>query len=246
MNTLCVLSLSAATLPEASVKSVTFSRRLLIGLVLLTPHALAHDVITTKLTWSREISRIFFRSCSGCHREGGAAPMPLVNFDEARPWAVAIKEEVLNRRMPPWNAVKGFGEFKHDPSLTQEEISRITDWVEGGAPEGDPQLLPSGPHSHDAEAPALGKTRQRIVRSGTVLVSGISVIAVKPHELAAGAAVKVVAQRPDGTFEPLLWILHHDPKSRRAYEFAAPVALPKGTKILIFPPTAASFALLSK
>ena len=242
--------------PLATVTYITFrtirarlpdlGRLLLTCLALLTPLANAHDIITTKLTWSREVSRIFYRSCTGCHREGGAAPMPLVKFEEARPWAVAIKEEVLNRRMPPWNAVKGFGEFKGDLSLTQEEISLVANWVEGGAPEGDPQLLPSGAHIHNAEAPVLGKPRHRIVRSGTVLSAGVSVVAVKPHQLARGASVKVVAERPDGTFEPLLWILRHDPKSRRAYEFVRPLALPKGTRIQISPPTAASFELLSK
>ena len=60
------------------------------------------------------------------------------------------------------------------------------------------------------------------------------------------ASVKVAAERPDGTFEPLVWILRHDPKLRRTYEFASPLALPKGTKILISPPQAASFELLSK
>lgn len=172
--------------------------------------------------------------------------MPLVKFEQARPWAVAIKEEVLNRQMPPWNAVKGFGEFKHDPSLTQEEISRIADWVEGGAPEGDPQLLPSDPHIHALETATPGKGRPLIIRSGTALASGVTVIAVKPHDLAAGATAKLAAQRPDGTFEPLLWVLRYDPKSRRAYEFVTPLSLPKGTKIQISPPSAASFELLSK
>jgi mono/diheme cytochrome c family protein len=223
-----------------------YVRLLLTSLVLLMQTANAHDVFTTKLTWSREISRIFYRSCAGCHREGGAAPMPLVRFEETRPWAEAIKEEVLNRRMPPWNAVKGFGEFKNDPSLTQEEISLIAAWVEGGAPEGDPQLLPTGPHIHDAAPPMAGKPKRRIVRSGSVLPSGLSVLAVTPHQLGGGASVKVAALRPDGTFEPLLWILRQDPKLRRTYEFAAPVALPKGTRILMFPPTEASFELLSK
>jgi hypothetical protein len=221
-------------------------RVLVSFLALLAPAANAHDVITTRLTWSREISRIFYRSCTGCHYKGGAAPMALVKFEEARPWAVAIKEEVLNRRMPPWNAVKGFGEFKHDPSLTQEEISRIADWVEGGAPEGDPQLLPSNPHIHAPETPVPRTNRRRIVRSGAVLASAVSLLSVKPHELVEGSSVKLAAQRPDGTFEPLVWILQHDPKSRRTYEFLSPISLPKGTKILITPPIAASFELLSK
>src|SRR5207247_2521626 len=100
-----------------------------------------HDVITTPLTYSREISRLVFERCAHCHRPGGAA-FSLMTYAEARPWAAAIKEEVLERRMPPWGAVKGFGEFSDDQGLTQEQIELIADWVEGGAPEGDPKLLP--------------------------------------------------------------------------------------------------------
>src|SRR5687767_7300477 len=101
----------------------------------------AHDPVTTSLTWSQEISRIFIKRCVSCHRDGGSAPMTLTSYGEARPWAKAIKEEVLDRKMPPWGAVKGFGEFRNDASLTQDEVLRIAEWVEGGAPEGDPQYL---------------------------------------------------------------------------------------------------------
>ena len=220
---------------------------ILLGcLALRPPAAKAHDVITTKLTWSREISRIFYRTCAGCHREGGAAPMSLLKFEEVRPWAVAIKEEVLNRRMPPWNAVKGFGEFKNDPSLSQEEISRIADWVEGGAPEGDSQLLPSIPHLHPRDAASPAKLRQKVVSSGTILSSAVSAFSIKPRQISSGASVKVAAQRPDGTVEPLVWILRADSKHRQAYEFLSPVSLPKGTRIVISPPAAASFEILSK
>src|SRR5258708_4772749 len=104
----------------------------------------AHDAVTTKITWSREVSRIVYARCLTCHLESGRA-FSLSTYAEARPWAVAIKEEVLMRRMPPWNAVKGFGRFKNDLGLTQEELSLIADWVEGGAPEGDPMLMPVRP-----------------------------------------------------------------------------------------------------
>ena len=60
---------------------------------------------------------------------------------EARPWAKAIKEEVLERRMPPWHAVAGYGEFANDPSLAGREIDFITAWVDGGAPKGDDKDL---------------------------------------------------------------------------------------------------------
>ena len=73
----------------------------------------AHDLITTPLTWSKEISRVVYQHCAGCHREAGSA-FPLITYQDARPWAKAIRDEVLNRRMPPWDAVKGVGEFRGD------------------------------------------------------------------------------------------------------------------------------------
>src|SRR5215467_2085531 len=86
--------------------------------------ARAHDVITTKLTWDREISRIFNLRCNSCHQPGGRA-FSMMTYAEARPWAVAIKEEILARRMPPWGAVKGFGDFRNDEGLTGEQIEWI-------------------------------------------------------------------------------------------------------------------------
>ena len=118
---------------------------LLLFYVAGTRSLFAHDPISTKLTWSREISRILYARCVECHREGGSAPMALVSYQQARPWAKAIKEQVLNRQMPPWGAVKGFADFRNDRGLSQEEISLIAAWVEGGAPEGDPSLVPELP-----------------------------------------------------------------------------------------------------
>src|SRR5258707_13042274 len=81
----------------------------------------AHEPITTKVTWNKEVVRILTQRCLGCHREGGVAPMSLARYDEARPWAKAIKEEVLEQRMPPWHAAKGFGDFSTDRALTMLE-----------------------------------------------------------------------------------------------------------------------------
>src|SRR2546425_7754031 len=105
----------------------------------------AHEPITTKLTWTQEISRIVYKHCASCHREGGAAPMSLITYDETRPWAKAIRDEVAERRMPPWGAVKGFGQFRDDKSLTDPEIEMLVLWVEGGAPKGDDIYLPPVP-----------------------------------------------------------------------------------------------------
>ena len=69
--------------------------KLLFSLFARRRIASAHDVITTKLTWSAEISRIVFRRCMSCHREGGPTPMSLTTYETARPWAKAIRDQVL-------------------------------------------------------------------------------------------------------------------------------------------------------
>src|SRR5260370_10356244 len=116
-----------------------------ISLLLLPVRGSAHEPITTKLTWTQEISRIVYKHCASCHREGGAAPMALITYDETRPWAKAIRDEVAERRMPPWGAVKGFGQFRDDASLSDPEIEMIVLWVERGAPKGDDIYLPPVP-----------------------------------------------------------------------------------------------------
>ena len=75
--------------------------------------------------------------------------MSLATYEEARPWAKAIKEEILEKRMPPWHAVKGYGEFSNAPALTQHEIDLLVNWVEGGAPKGDEKDLPRSPLYED-------------------------------------------------------------------------------------------------
>jgi mono/diheme cytochrome c family protein len=106
--------------------------------------ASAHEPITTKVRFNKEVIRVLQRSCLGCHRPGGIA-MSLATYEEARPWAKAIKEELLEKRMPPWHAAKGYGEFRNAPSLTQREVDLIVNWVEGGAPKGDEKDLPAAP-----------------------------------------------------------------------------------------------------
>ena len=115
--------------------------------------AQGHDVITTKITFTREISRIFYERCVSCHRDGGSA-FSLMTYPEVRPWAVAIKEEILERRMPPWGAVKGFGEFQNDASLSETEMEIIAAWVEGGAPKGEDVYRPAPPSPAPANTPA--------------------------------------------------------------------------------------------
>ncbi len=201
----------------------------------------AHDVISTKITWSREVSRIVYKRCASCHRDGGSA-FSLINYDEARPWAKAIKEEVLSRRMPPWNAVKGFAEFKNDAGLTQEELEIIADWVEGGAPEGNPLYMPSKPRARKSVESKNAGDSVRVAGS-LVLKAPAEFTGIQPGTLQPGSVVQVVAQRPDGVVDPLLWVQNFNPAYNQPYVFANPVSLPAGTRISVTPASAPAVVL---
>ena len=101
-----------------------------------------------EVTFSRDIAPILQRSCQTCHRPDSIAPMSLLTYEEARPWARSIRNRTALRdkpgTMPPWFIEKDIGiqEFKDDPSLSDEEVSLIAAWVDSGAPEGDPADLP--------------------------------------------------------------------------------------------------------
>jgi len=90
-----------------------------------------------------DIARILQKHCQVCHRPGEIAPMPLLTWEQARPWAKAIGEAVALRRMPPWFADPHYGHFASDPSLSPEDIAAIEGWVAAGAPEGSPQRAPN-------------------------------------------------------------------------------------------------------
>jgi hypothetical protein len=129
-----------------------FKNKQRVGLIVLTTFlfclffilpASSHDPITTSVTFNKEIIRILQRSCLECHASGKIkGDIPLTSFEEARPWAKAIKEEVLEKRMPPFQAIKGYGEFHNAYSLSQREIELLVSWIEGGAPRGELKDLP--------------------------------------------------------------------------------------------------------
>src|SRR5262245_49840989 len=61
-------------------------------------------------TFSKDIAPIFVKNCMSCHRPGEIAPMSLMSYKEARPWAKSIREKVVKREMPPWHADPAHGE----------------------------------------------------------------------------------------------------------------------------------------
>ena len=111
-------------------------------LVLSASYALAAD---TPPTFTKDVAPILYRSCVDCHRPTMFAPMSLVKYQDARPYAQAMKRRVVARQMPPWNADPAYGHFKNDPSLTDKEIDTITKWADAGAPKGDDRDMPTLP-----------------------------------------------------------------------------------------------------
>ena len=105
----------------------------------------AHNIGVTPITWNREISRLIYDKCASCHRPEGSA-FSLMTYRDVQPRVTEIKAAVLSRRMPPWGAIKGFGDFRNDEALTPEQIELFVDWIQNDAPRGNNrQALPAEP-----------------------------------------------------------------------------------------------------
>jgi len=104
----------------------------------------AADPTARPVTFSKDVSRILQDKCQQCHQPNSIAPMSLITYEDARPWARSIKQRVITRQMPPWHIDMSVGvhEFKNDMSLSDAQIDTIVRWVDAGAPEGDPKDMP--------------------------------------------------------------------------------------------------------
>jgi len=200
----------------------------LLPIVALAVAAQGHDVITTTVTFDREMLRIIYSRCASCHRPGGSA-FSLLTYNEARPWAVAIKEEVLRRRMPPWGAVKGFGDFRNDQGLTSEELELIVSWVDGGVPEGNDKDIPPAPKI--AEEKHTHRKGEIMVEGETKLARAFSLDGLWPMQVPEKSSIKVVAQLPDGSILPLQWLKEYKASFGHPFLLRNPPDLPAGTII---------------
>ena len=116
----------------------------LVGVAAMSTLGMAADPTTRPATFSRDVAPILQEKCQQCHQPNSIAPMSLITFEDARPWAKSMKQRVITRQMPPWHidASVGVHEFKNDMSLTDAQIDTIVRWVDAGAPEGDPKDMP--------------------------------------------------------------------------------------------------------
>lgn len=111
------------------------------------------------VTFTKDVAPILQERCQVCHRAGTFAPMSLVTYEQARPWARAIKQKVLAREMPPWFIDKNIGvqHFSNDVSLTDQEIATIVKWVDAGAPQGNASDMPPPRQFPDGALWQIGK-----------------------------------------------------------------------------------------
>jgi hypothetical protein len=205
------------------------------GLILAVTLAEAHDPITTRVTWTADISRIVQARCVTCHSPDGPGPMPLTTYEEARPWAKAIKEEVMTRRMPRWRAVRGYGDFSNDPSLSAFEIALVAAWADGGAPRGTDADKGQGIRDTGQQAIVVDKDGREIaLPCGEQPLPEGTLRAVRP-DLERGGSAGVAVRWPDGQQEIVAWIRDYDPKFPTTYWLRRPLPLAKGSTLLTDP-----------
>jgi hypothetical protein len=130
--------------------------------------------VPAKPTFTKDVLPILQKSCQECHRPGTMAPMSLLTYEEARPWARSIKEKVVTRYMPPWHIDRTVGEYNPDPSLSDAEIATITRWVDGGAPKGDPADAPAPRVFPPANSWVFGEEPDLVVTSSGFNVPGVA------------------------------------------------------------------------
>jgi hypothetical protein len=121
--------------------------------------ATAGKPAVTAVTFTKDVAPILQRSCQNCHRPGSNAPMSLMTFEDARPYARSIKAKTASRLMPPWHIERNIGiqKFKDDPALTDEEIATISAWVDQGAQKGDMAHMPPPKTFEDDDVWHIGK-----------------------------------------------------------------------------------------
>jgi hypothetical protein len=158
--------------------------------------------------------------------------MSLTTYEQARPWARAIKEEVLTRRMPKWHAARGYGAFANDPSLSPFEIALIAAWVDGGAPRGSAGAPPHAEHpptpppdSTRTEREVSAPCRDQRLPAGTL-------VAVQPV-LAPGRSIGLAVRFPNRTTEVVAWIRDFDPTFPEVYRLRTGIDLPDGSRLLV-------------
>jgi hypothetical protein len=168
----------------------------------------------------------------------------MTEYRDTFPWRTAIKEEVLERRMPPWGAVKGFGDFRNDQALTPEQLELVTSWSQGGSPEGEAKDVASRDKLEEmmkesawyADAARVGHRAGEIVAKGDLkLIKPFLLDGLYPQNVPEAGSFQIIAEFPDGRVEPLVWLDGYKEQFAHVFLFREPMDLPAGTTITGIP-----------
>jgi hypothetical protein len=196
------------------------------AIAVLTAASFSASVSATvpeKPTFTKDVLPIFQKSCQSCHRPGQMAPFSLVTYEDARPWARAIKQKVETRYMPPWHLDRTIGEYDPDPSLSDDQIATIAKWVDSGAPKGDPKDAPPAVKWPADNTWQFGEEPDMIVKSPAFDVPESSADAYPEPEIASGMTedryikwIQVLPATPRVTHHVLVFSVNGPPSNANA------------------------------
>jgi hypothetical protein len=176
----------------------------------------------------RDVLPILQTHCQVCHRKGEIGPMPLVSYDQVRPFARAIATAAGVRRMPPWFTDPSVGHFANDPSLMPGEIATLVSWADANAPAGDP---------HDAPPP-------REWASGWMIPQPDAIVQMaKPVPIPAHGDVEYTYEIVHTGFTSDKWVQFSEvrPSSRESVHHAVVYVRPPGSRWLQHAPIGVPF-----
>jgi hypothetical protein len=163
---------------------------LLRGIWILAAVAVVAVAADAPVTFNKDVLPVLQNNCQGCHRPGEVAPMSLMTYAEARPYARAIKNAVATGKMPPWFADTAVGHFKNDKTLSADAMRVLTTWADGGALEGD----------------AKDKPAARTFNNGWNIQPDIIVEMPKPFELPAKGTINYKFVVVKTNFDRDMWV----------------------------------------
>src|SRR5688572_1910103 len=181
--------------------------RFLVFVLLTAMTALGTEIVspstspdtTSPMTFNKNVLPVLQKNCQVCHRPGGVAPMSFMTYESTRPWAKAIREAVLSKKMPPWFADPHYGEFRNAPKLTPADITTLTAWADTGALQGNaadkpaditwadgwrikPDVIVSMPDAYPVAARGAGEVRQFVIESPFKEDTWVSSIEIRPGD----------------------------------------------------------------
>jgi hypothetical protein len=198
-------------------------------------------------TFYKDVLPVLERNCQSCHRAGEAAPMPLVTYKDARPWAKAMRQAVLTRKMPPWLADPAVGHFTNDRTLAPGDIETLVKWSDAGAPAGDPKdarksgefvdgwnigkpdVILEMAAAYDVPASGTVEYQHFIVPTGFTEDKWVRVVELRPVR---GKSFEFrVATAPQNDPQVLLRVPRYDFSWQLQYYLAEPLPLTRGSRI---------------